>query len=79
MQDLPADKREKIREHFDFFDEDQNDNIDFDEFANLLRIISPDSSTQQAAEGFSIIDTNSDGFIDFDEFMEWWETVWYEY
>lgn len=79
MTELTEEKRREISENFDFFDTDHNGHIDFDEFAKLLRILSPDCTVQQTAEGFSIIDTNSDGFIDLEEFIEWWQTTWWEY
>ena len=60
-------------------DTDGNGRIDFKEFRSLLKVLSPESRTQQAAEGFSMIDTNSDGQIDFDEFVEWWQQVWWEF
>ncbi len=72
-------KLEEIKKNFEFFDRDKNGAIDFLEFKDLLKTISPDSNLQQAGEGFSMIDTNSDGFIDFDEFVEWWKSGWWEY
>ena len=79
MRELDEAQVESIRENFKFFDRDNNGKIDFKEFQELLRTISPESRTQQAAEGFSIIDVNSDGFIQFDEFIAWWNTVWWEF
>lgn len=79
MRQLPETKAREIRENFDYFDVDNNGLIDFDEFAALLKVISPRSTVKQAAEGFSIIDTNSDGYVDLDEFMAWWQTTWWEF
>ncbi|MDH3587789.1 MAG: EF-hand domain-containing protein [Gammaproteobacteria bacterium] len=79
MTKLPDLKAREIRESFEYFDRDQNGYIDFDEFTELLKVISPESTVQQAAEGFSIIDTNADGHVDLEEFIEWWRTTWWEY
>ncbi|WMS88025.1 EF-hand domain-containing protein [Pleionea litopenaei] len=79
VRKLPDDKITEIRAHFDFFDRDKNGEIDLEEFTELLRVLSPKSSKQQAESGFSFIDENSDGHIDFDEFLIWWETCWWEY
>ncbi len=76
---LTGAKLEEVRDHFEFCDTDGNGHIDFDEFADLLKILSPESTTAQAAAGFSITDTNSDGYIDFEEFIAWWQTTWWEY
>ncbi len=76
---VPEKQMAMIRDHFEFCDKDGNGKIDFDEFASLLKILSPDCTTAQAAAGFSITDTNSDGAIDLDEFVEWWQSCWYEY
>ncbi len=76
---LSEEKLAQVRDHFDFCDTDGNGQIDFDEFAALLKVLSPSSTTNQAAAGFSITDTNSDGYIDFDEFIAWWQTTWWEY
>lgn len=79
MTELSADSREKAREHFGFFDRDDNGYIDFDEFSELLNVIADEVTTKRAAEGFSMVDVDSDGRVSFDEFMTWWETVWYEF
>lgn len=76
---LSDDELATIRENFEFADADGNGTIDFKEFQKLLRVLSPDVGTQQAAEGFSMIDKKSDGYIDYEEFLEWWKTVWWEF
>ena len=76
---ISQEKLAEIKENFDFFDRDNNGEIDLDEFTKLLKIISPSSTVDQAASGFSIVDENDDGHIDFDEFIEWWQTCWWEY
>ncbi len=72
-------KLEEIKNNFEFFDKDKNGAIDFLEFRDLLKTISPESNLQQAGEGFSMIDKNSDGLIDVDEFIEWWKSGWWDY
>jgi Ca2+-binding EF-hand superfamily protein len=79
MKELPDQKAREVRESFEYFDRDHNGFIDFDEFSELLRVISPESTVQQSAEGFSIIDTDSDGYIGLEEFIAWWRTTWWEY
>ena len=79
MKELSEQKAREVRESFVYFDRDHNGFIVFDEFTELLRVISPESTVQQAAEGFSIIDTDSDGHIGLEEFIAWWRTTWWEY
>jgi len=76
---IPSGQLEEIRENFDFFDRDANNEIDLGEFTKLLRVISPTATLEQAQKGFVLIDENKDGHIDFDEFLSWWETCWWEY
>ena len=70
---------EEIRDSFQHFDSDGNGLIDFKEFQQLLKTLSPEATLQQTGEGFSMIDTNCDGYIDLDEFVVWWQSVWWEY
>lgn len=79
MKALNDKQTEAVKEHFDFFDRDGNGAIDVDEFGELLRVLSPDSTQEQAQQGFSLIDTDSSGYIEFDEFLDWWKTCWWEY
>lgn len=79
MNELSADARAEARKNFAFFDSDNNGYIDFEEFSEVLNVISSNVSTQQAAEGFSMVDTDSDGQVSFDEFITWWQTAWYEF
>ena len=76
---LPEDKIAEIKSNFTFFDRDNNGEIDLDEFTELLRVLSPNATKEQAEKGFSFIDENNDGHIDFDEFLVWWESCWWEY
>ncbi|MCW8878601.1 MAG: EF-hand domain-containing protein [Kangiellaceae bacterium] len=76
---LSAEKLAEIKENFSFFDRDDNNEIDVEEFTQLLKVISPQATTEQAEAGFAIVDENNDGHIDFDEFIEWWQTCWWEY
>lgn len=69
----------EARKEFDFFDRDNNGQIDLIEFIELLAVLSPKSKAKAAEEGFKIIDSNDDGFIDFSEFLEWWKSGWWEY
>ena len=78
-KNIDQEKINQIREEFDFFDSDKNGQIDFTEFFELLKVISPKAKESQAKEGFELIDENSDGCIDFDEFLAWWQNNWWEY
>jgi len=69
----------EIKENFSFFDRDNNGEIDVEEFTQLLKVISPTSTKEQAESGFAIVDENNDGHIDFEEFIEWWQSCWWEY
>lgn len=79
MKALNDKQIEGIKNHFRFFDRDNNGAIDVEEFAELLRVLSPESTQVQAQKGFSLIDTDGSGYIEFDEFLEWWKSCWWEY
>lgn len=79
MQQLSHESIQEIREHFRFFDRDGNGFIDVKEFMELLKVISPNTTDNQAISGFELVDENNDGLIEFEEFLEWWQTVWYEF
>lgn len=68
-----------VRKEFDFFDRDNNGQIELQEFIELLTVLSPKTKASHVQEGFEIIDTNQDGYIDFNEFLEWWQQGWWEY
>lgn len=79
MKPLTEEHIANVKTNFDFFDRDSNGEIDVEEFEELLKILSPDATEEQAKRGFAIIDENDDGHIDFKEFLEWWETCWWEF
>ena len=70
---------QEIKGHFEFFDTDHNGNIDHEEFAELMKVISPESSASEVESGFKFIDGNNDGHIDWDEFIEWWRLNWCQF
>ena len=76
---LEAEKVDEIRKEFEFFDQDNNGQIDLQEFIELLTVLSPKTKASHVQEGFSLIDTNDDGYIDFEEFLNWWQECWWEY
>ena len=59
--------QEELREIFSHFDSDNNKVIDRDEFANLLRTLAPDISSDEIDVGLRALDANSNGTIEFDE------------
>jgi len=79
IKKISEEQLKEIKENFQFFDRDSNNEIDLGEFTKLLRVISPTATLEQAHKGFQIIDENQDGHIDFEEFMAWWESCWWEY
>lgn len=76
---IPESKLLEIKDNFKFFDQDNNHKIDITEFTQLLKIISPSATDQQAEAGFNMVDSNKDGYIDLEEFIAWWKTCWWEY
>jgi Ca2+-binding EF-hand superfamily protein len=76
---LDDQKIAEIRQEFDFFDKDQNGQIDLPEFIELLTVLSPKTKASHVQEGFELIDENNDGYIDFEEFLQWWQSAWWEY
>lgn len=80
MTNKPSqDKLVELRKNFDFFDKDNNGRIELEEFIQLLKIIEPTSTREQAEKGFSFIDNNNNNVIDFEEFISWWQTYWWQY
>ena len=69
----------EIRTNFEYFDRDNNGQIDVTEFTKLLKIIEPSSTREQAEKGFKYIDTDNNGSIDLEEFISWWQTSWWQY
>ncbi len=63
---------EEVEELFEQNDTDGNGDIDFDEFAALIRDLDEPMSQQTLETGFRDIDVNKDGRINFDEFLKWW-------
>ena len=70
---------EKVRSHFDYFDEDNSGKLNLKEFRSLFKVIAPDSSRSEADSGFAAIDTDKSGEIEFAEFLDWWQSNWFVY
>ena len=68
----PNDRVEEIEELFEQNDADGNGDIDFGEFAMLMRELDPQMTKTSLEVGFREIDANKDGRINFAEFLEWW-------
>ncbi|HEY9030714.1 MAG TPA: EF-hand domain-containing protein [Kangiella sp.] len=79
MKPLTDQHIEEVKEHFDYFDRDNNGQIDINEFEYLLKVLSPDATVEQVKRGFDLVDKNHSTHIEFDEFLEWWETCWWEF
>jgi len=69
---LDDEEKAELREEFDYFDDDDNGQIDRTEFAHLLDALDADMSDAEMDIGFEFIDTDGNGAIDFDEFVDWW-------
>ncbi len=76
MSDLSQEEITEIKDHFDFFDKDGSGLIDIGEFTQLLKILAPDASQDNAIRGFETIDVDHNEQIDFDEFLDWWKMNW---
>lgn len=63
---------EELRETFDHFDRDNNNQIDRDEFVELLEALGADMSEDEIGLGFDVIDRNHNGAIEYTEFRAWW-------
>ena len=80
MTDQPTQEiLDEIRKNFEYFDRDDNGEIDVKEFTKLLQVIEPSATKQQAEKGFKYIDTDENGSIDLEEFITWWQTYWWQY
>ncbi len=66
----------EIKDHFEFFDTDQNGLLDEKEFVQLFKVIAPSASTAMARRGFQDIDKDHNALLDFDEFLDWWKMNW---
>lgn len=67
-----VEKRAELLEDFEYFDENQDGRMQFDEFVHFLKGIDAQMSAHDCRVGFTAIDANRDGLIEFEEFMEWW-------
>lgn len=76
MTELSQEEIAEIKDHFDFFDKDKSGLIDIDEFTQLLKILAPEASQDNAIRGFATIDIDQNEQIDFDEFLDWWKMNW---
>jgi Ca2+-binding EF-hand superfamily protein len=69
---LSAEKREELREDFEYLDEDQDGLMQFDEFVRFMDGLGADMTGEECRIGFHEIDSNRDGRIEFGEFLSWW-------
>lgn len=76
MSDISSEEIAEIKDHFDFFDKDGSGLIDIDEFTQLLKVLAPEASRDNAERGFATIDVDQNEQVDFDEFLDWWKMNW---
>ncbi len=69
---MGQDKRAKVKESFDRFDEDGNGKIDLIEYRKLLEEMGSGLGRAEAEAAFDSIDRDENGLIDFEEFFVWW-------
>ncbi len=72
IQDV--EKRAELREDFEYFDEDHDGRLQFDEFVDFLSGLETGMSQEECRIGFAAIDRNRDGVIEFEEFLAWWQS-----
>ena len=66
------------RKEFAFFDKDNNGQIDYKEFCNLVAVLSPKTDAKFLEYGFSLIDEDNDALISLEEFLSWWQEAEWE-
>ncbi len=66
-----SERTEELRESFAACDENQDGNIQYGEFASLMRNLGAEMSEDECTIGFTEIDTDKDGVISLDEFVAW--------
>ena len=52
MKELDEREIAKIKEHYDYFDEDSSGQMDLKEFRKLFKVIAPDAGRDEADAGF---------------------------
>lgn len=70
---ISEDRLAELKENFEFFDDDANKKLDFDEFKQVMNVFGGDISEEEMKMGFRLTDKDNSGYIDFDEFLSWWE------
>ena len=63
---------DQMRTFFNNFDSDGNGDLDFPEFAELIKSLGINLDIEQLETGFTKIDTDNNKVINFEEFMAWW-------
>jgi len=71
---ISEDRLAELKENFEFFDDDANKKLDFDEFKQVMNVFGGDISEEEMKMGFRLTDKDNSGYIDFDEFLSWWES-----
>lgn len=66
-----SDRSDELRENFATCDENNDGNIQFSEFANLMGNLGAEMNADECKIGFNEIDTDKDGVISLDEFVAW--------
>lgn len=64
----------RLREDFDYYDQNGNSRIGYDEFKRFLNALDAGMTEDDCRTGFAEIDTDHDGAIEFEEFVNWWGT-----
>jgi Ca2+-binding EF-hand superfamily protein len=72
IEPLSPEKREELREDFEYLDDDGDGLMQFDEFVRFMDGLGAEMTSEECRIGFHEIDTNRDGRIEFGEFLSWW-------
>jgi Ca2+-binding EF-hand superfamily protein len=72
MKEINNEKLSELKETFENFDKDNNHQIDWDEFRDMLDLLLPGKTLEEKTLAFNLIDSNHDGMINFEEFCDWW-------
>ena len=70
---ISEDRLAEIKENFDFFDDDANKKLDFNEFKQVANALGGGIPENELKIGFEITDKDNSGYIEFSEFVKWWE------
>jgi len=69
---LQPERVAELLEDFEYFDDDGDGLMLFDEFEQFMDGIGAEMTGEECRIGFAEIDSDRDGAIEFEEFLQWW-------